>query len=110
MSYVRSAGQYWKLLLGLGVCAAASVVLFALLSLDRVSRRADHALFELGAVAVAVLAFTWTCLVVRCPGCGLRLLWYAVSKLPHSSWLTWVFQFTECPGCQQRWQSEGRAG
>ena len=39
---------------------------------------------------------------VRCPKCNLRWVWWSVKHQPHTQWLHWLYQFTECPRCKYR--------
>lgn len=38
-------------------------------------------------------------LTVRCPQCGLRLLWRAMRTQPAGAWLAWLLRLKKCPGC-----------
>jgi endogenous inhibitor of DNA gyrase (YacG/DUF329 family) len=39
------------------------------------------------------------CIAVRCPSCGMSLVWHAVSKKPFGAWLEWLLTETTCPKC-----------
>ena len=36
---------------------------------------------------------------LRCPGCRLKLLWHAMSRVEHDAWLPWLLKETHCPKC-----------
>jgi hypothetical protein len=36
---------------------------------------------------------------IRCPRCHLHWVRWAVAHLPAQDWLSWVFNFEDCPGC-----------
>lgn len=38
-------------------------------------------------------------LTVRCPQCGLRLMWRAMRTQPAGAWLVWLLHLKKCPGC-----------
>lgn len=38
-------------------------------------------------------------LAVRCPSCGVSLVWFAVSQKTVSGWLSWLLNESTCPKC-----------
>jgi hypothetical protein len=57
-----------------------------------------------GAVAVAVgtIGAFYALFSVRCPECKLRWVWWSLKNQPHTRWLHWLYEFTECPRCKHR--------
>jgi hypothetical protein len=54
---------------------------------------------QLLGTAIIFVAFAWLCIAVRCPQCGLRLFWYAVSSKECGSWFGWLLNNSCCPKC-----------
>ena len=40
-------------------------------------------------------------LAIRCPLCGARWVWLAVSEQPASRWFQWLDSQRACPSCEQ---------
>ena len=47
----------------------------------------------------ALLILIGAALAVTCPACRLSLVWYALSKQQHTSWILWLLDVTNCPRC-----------
>lgn len=43
--------------------------------------------------------FVYGILALRCPNCGLKLAWYAYTKLPAGESTGWLDQAEKCPRC-----------
>jgi hypothetical protein len=57
------------------------------------------------ALAGAVVFFAvlyWLAHGMRCPGCGVNLLWYGLSHAKSGNWLDWLFNQSVCPKCGYR--------
>jgi hypothetical protein len=98
MSFVSSSGQSWKVYLPM----VAELIGVAMIIFEVVRLKQGHdmrpAVFLTG-MAIGIAAFVFPCLAVRCPNCGLRLYWYAVSKTGSDEWFKWVSSLTRCPEC-----------
>jgi len=108
MSWITRAGQRWKLLTGLlgmvasGVCFVLGWRLFAQCNgpAETYCRSADLAMpYMLSGLAVGLTSFLWTCLAPRCPTCGKRIVWWALSTKPGGGWLVALQRLPACPGC-----------
>lgn len=96
-SFLKSSGQLWKLWLSL-----ALVVLGWLsipLALGGYVDQDSGALLILAGVFVAVCATVWASISIKCPACKARLLWRAISKESHKTWLVSLLSQSECPHC-----------
>lgn len=59
-------------------------------------------IFGLGALVFGSLA-------VRCPDCGARWVWIAISERDHNEWLPWLLTLAACPKCGYGAPEEVRA-
>jgi len=62
--------------------------------------------FALGVALLATFtslaALGWLAVALRCPACGLRLLWRAVTNERATEWLIWLLSLSRCPLCHFR--------
>ena len=49
---------------------------------------------------LAVAGLLFGVLAIRCPCCGARWVWLAVSEQPASRWFQWLDSQTACPSCE----------
>ncbi len=90
--------QRWKLWL----CAVMLVVCGAsFYAPEQISHAVGFAsvFVTLGGIAMGLLTLAVASLSVRCPSCGLKLAWYALSKQAHHAWLSWLLTVEVCPRC-----------
>jgi endogenous inhibitor of DNA gyrase (YacG/DUF329 family) len=57
------------------------------------------AIVTLGGAAAGLGLFVFGCLSVRCPSCGARWVWDAISKRPANAWLASLLGSRVCPKC-----------
>ncbi len=50
-------------------------------------------------VLLVATGFVYGILALRCPHCGLKLAWYAYTKLPAGQSTRWLDQANKCPRC-----------
>ena len=91
---IKTSEQDWKLFACIiGVLIGGGVMLYGV--------RGDKSVaFILSAIAMEIAVGIFACTSIRCPDCGLRWVWYAVSKTDMNQWLTWLVSFERCPGCE----------
>jgi len=96
-SFIKTTGQFWKLVAGLvPFCAVGVILTYQQWFSSKVTVFTGRMLpFS----AVSLLLFLWSLVSIRCPRCKLRVIWYAVSKVDHRVWTQWVFAFMQCPKC-----------
>lgn len=58
---------------------------------------------------LAMLGVLAAAIAIRCPVCGMRWVWHAISKLHSNKWLPWLIDLEACPGCGIREHPAGRA-
>ena len=97
-SYLRSSGQLWKLWLGLTLAVLGWISIPLELAGYMGPGDAGSLLIVAG-VSVAVCGFVWASISIRCPKCKARLLWRAVRKQSHKTWLVSLVTDSECPNC-----------
>jgi len=54
---------------------------------------------DLGMMFCFVGSFIWACVAVRCPHCGAKILWMAISSKPLGQWMEWQSKLQSCPRC-----------
>ena len=59
----------------------------------------EPALVSLAASALGLVVLVAASLLIRCPSCGLSLVWYGVSKQSANAWLSWLLGAEVCPRC-----------
>ena len=89
--------QTWKLWLGFGTLAVSAAFMWA----PRMFF-SDSTVGTLVGTAIGLASFSWLAIAIWCPGCHLRLFWYAVSKKGINEWLGWLLDASECPRCGWR--------
>ena len=96
-SFIHETGQSTKIHIGIGAFVAMGGVLAYVMFHGRMS---DAAVFaSLTLIVCALGVGTWLCLTVRCPRCGVRILWLAVRSRPANDWFPWLISLTSCPKC-----------
>lgn len=85
-SVIGVTGQYWKLALGVVALLAGSFVPMV----ERIGMS-----WTAGTV-LAIAGYAFTCLAVRCPGCGSRWFWQAALD---ASLYGPLFKRSACPQC-----------
>lgn len=107
-------GQLWKVVVadvllvssGAGMVYAQSQI--GEMTADRFTQ------VMLGSTIVGLISFSFGCLAIRCPQCGLRWVWNAVRTQDVNRWLVFLMRLRACPGCERAGENllrveEGRA-
>jgi hypothetical protein len=100
LPFLRRTGQMWKPILGWGLIAAGLGTIYGLEHWWRDISVEHFATLLFGANAVNVGAFVWMNVFIRCPNCGMKLFWHAVSGHAHPGGLRWFWHCATCPSCQ----------
>ena len=98
-SFLKSNGQLWKVWLSITLAVFALVCVLVVLGGDAGDNPGGSMLIVVIGLVLAVGGFIWACISVRCPACKARLLWMAVSKQSHKTWLISLITQNECPSC-----------
>lgn len=93
-SVVVRTGQSWKAAL-----AFAAIIIGGAMSFYGGFALPDPSWTILGTLVVtAGLVLAW--LGIRCPNCGARWVWLAMSRHHPGQWLQWLLSQPACPNCQ----------
>jgi endogenous inhibitor of DNA gyrase (YacG/DUF329 family) len=70
-----------------------------------------HTLLVSFGALLAIGSFAFPCITIKCPACGTRWFWFAVSKKRSGTGIRWLFAQTACPVCGKscRQLTEARA-
>lgn len=103
-SYVALvAPQKWKLrLCGVAMAAVSTCYVAASLLADWFG--INRTLLTLGATAGFLSVLIGACQSIKCPSCGLSLVWHGVSKKSASNCLVWLLDVRTCPRCGHQQQ------
>lgn len=99
MTLLKRTSQLWKLYTFIVLMAlGAGVTLFQSLLYRFLDKETITALVISGMLLV-IIVFSWAYTTITCPGCGLKLFWYSISKVGLGTWFTWLINLEECPQC-----------
>lgn len=90
---LKATGQLWNFYLSQLATVVSGVTLYLGHHIDRM----DAVLVGMG-MAFAVLVTA--ALGIRCPKCGSKWFWHAISTQNAGSWYWWLLQETKCPQCE----------
>ena len=109
-SILRVTGQMWKFwILPVGSLATATIILGAFILLPTPRNGWYLATIVLGLI-VGMISFVFPTVFIRCPVCGTRWLWLAVSKKHDTGWFDWLVTQTRCAVCGYGAKSQGLQG
>jgi hypothetical protein len=98
-SLLKSSGQLWKLYASFVLSfLGLALVMLAVAAPGRYGVNASILLI-VGGLVLGIGAFIWACLAIRCPSCGAKLFWIAVSRETPTDWLSKLLGRTSCPAC-----------
>jgi predicted RNA-binding Zn-ribbon protein involved in translation (DUF1610 family) len=105
---IRRSGQTWNIAVaGLCLLVAAIATGLAQIGLQSVGTALEWTAL-IGAVS-GLGALVFGSLAVRCPDCGARWVWMAVSERDHNEWMPWLLTLHACPRCGYGASEEMRA-
>lgn len=95
-SVVMKTGQAWKLRLFIVLMLCGGSAMFG----AQFKLGGDYSTEFLGVgTLVALLSFVFASLAIRCPSCGARWFWLAISRLDQHQWFNAVINVPACPQC-----------
>lgn len=98
-SVIAISKQSWKLF----VSFVGALICFCIMVYGigrHLNDKSDLALMlDLYGLAGTICSAIFGCLFIRCPKCGLRWLWYAVTKQNINGWFPWLVTLQQCPNC-----------
>lgn len=99
VSLIERSGQRWKINLFLLLMAVgAGITLFQGFLYDPIGRELTTQLVIAAMVLIAV-TFYWAGQNIVCPQCGLKLLYYSLTKIGLGTWYIWLVSEEKCPDC-----------
>lgn len=102
MKLLKGSRQSWWHRVGMAlVLIGGAVMAWAIFQLE-VLDDASFAFWILSGTLLGLIGFLSLSLMVRCPQCGTRLFWYAVSQVPGAGGVAWYNGLEECPKCAYR--------
>jgi endogenous inhibitor of DNA gyrase (YacG/DUF329 family) len=90
--------QRWKLWLWAALFTLSGAGIFVP-DLLAAAIGASPVLVLAGAIALVIIVLVGVSLSIRCPACGLKLAWHALSKHAQHRWLAWLLDVRTCPKC-----------
>jgi len=66
----------------------------------------DPIAINLAALSLTLAALVGASLSIRCPKCGLSLVWHGLSQEKIGEWLSWLLNVRVCPRCGFRGDQE----
>lgn len=98
---IARTGQVWKLWLSMLLTYGGSALLF--MALWEFSEPSSVYLIGIG-VVLCLLGLVIPSLAIRCPSCGARWYWNAISRRDHKRWFEGL-SMSRCPQCGYYGQS-----
>ena len=99
MSLLERSNQRWKIYLFIALMAVgAGVTLFQGFLYTPLGKELTTQLVVGGMVLIAA-TFYWAGQNIVCPQCGLKLLYYSITKVGLGSWYVWLLSEEKCPDC-----------
>ena len=96
---INKTGQGWKLrahFIGMALCGIGILGANYLLGVEKANLwfaiMSCSMLLGVGSIVFAANS-------IKCPKCGCKLYWYAVSKQNINAWLSWLYSQASCPSC-----------
>lgn len=99
MSLLEHSQQRWKIKVFIGLMAlGAGVTLFQSFLYDPLGKELAVKV-AIGGMVLIVATFLWAGHNIVCPRCGLRLLYYSITKVGLGTWYEWLVSEEKCPQC-----------
>ena len=92
-------GQGWKAIIAFGGLTLGAVVSLCGPVLSRQSSSDFGVLVQMGGAVFGLVAFFFGCRSIRCPSCGSRWVWEAISRHSANRWLSALLTKAACPAC-----------
>ena len=100
-SYIRKSGQGWKLAIaGAFLFSGGGLVMFMASGYgDQLAPDVFIPLLLIGLLTSLGGGLAWPARSIRCRACGFKLLWHAISAMPHAGSIEWFLIVDHCPRC-----------
>ncbi|MCU7849530.1 MAG: hypothetical protein KZQ89_16375 [Candidatus Thiodiazotropha sp. (ex Lucinoma kastoroae)] len=100
---LKRTRQSWKLtVFFIGLLLSGILMLLGFFNIDNLDS-SRFFMFVGGGMLIGVTVFVWSCLIIQCPNCKTKWLWYFMSKKSalHGSWFVSLTTLDECPVCKK---------
>ena len=98
---IKGSGQSWKMNVSFTGIIISGMLMFGAYSIGESIFQIDPNLLLSSGALIGMLSFLFAILTVRCPNCGDKWFWRAVSKKNKSTWLVWLEKQSKCPKCNK---------
>ncbi|MEW8204422.1 MAG: hypothetical protein AB2697_15230 [Candidatus Thiodiazotropha endolucinida] len=96
---ISKTGQSWKVKATFAVLVLSGMaMIYGQFNIETLSNQAFF-YFVAGGTFVGLSSFIFACINIKCPSCGSKWFWLAVSGEGHNKWLFWLNSLTSCPKC-----------
>jgi len=96
---ISKTGQSWKFkTMFLILILSGALMLYGQMNIDTLSNDSFF-YFVAGGTFIGLLSFVLACVSIKCPNCGLKWFWSAVSGKGNKDWLFWLNSLSSCPKC-----------
>ncbi len=98
-SVLYCTGQAWKFwVMPIGVVISALLIFGAQWLIGSLPA-GWFPIITLSGCLVGLVSFVFPCIAIKCPVCGARWFWLAVSKKHSTNWFNWLMTQSSCPAC-----------
>ena len=98
-SVIRKTGQWPKFVASVAALISGGAAMFFAVREMPTSAATPVLVLFLGGAAASLGSAIFACIAIRCPSCGARWFWAAVSKQETNHWLPWLMSQPTCPSC-----------
>jgi hypothetical protein len=96
---ISKTGQAWKIkALNVSTVLAIASIIYGQANIETLSTD-SFGLFFVGGVVVGLFSFLFACISIKCPNCGKKWFWSAVSGKDKNGWWFWLNSLESCPKC-----------
>jgi len=94
---ISKTGQSWKFKAMFVVLVISGVsMVYGKMNIDTLSSESFF-YFVAGGALIGLLSFVFACVSIKCPICGSKWFWSAVSGKGDKEWLFWLNSLSSCP-------------
>ncbi len=99
MTILSKTGQSWKIwIMFAALLLSQASIIYGQMNLDTLPKD-FYFLFVAGGAISTFMVFIAACVSIKCPSCGLKWFWSAVSGQESKKWLFWLLSLKSCPRC-----------
>ena len=96
---IYNTGQSWKKKTSfVSLLLSGASMIYGQVNIDTLSNNLFF-LYVAGGSVTGLLSFIFACVSIRCPTCGSKWFWLAVSGQGKNEWLFWFNSLSSCPKC-----------